>query len=188
MELTETQEQILEATMSCIVRDGLDGTSLRDVATEADVSLGLLSYHFDDRRSLILAAFQLATDRLLDASVGAIEGTSASAASVEQFIRGAFRDEFLDRDYLAMRLALWAIARTDPEVERVEASLYKRYLDQLSALLRKADPAVLPDEAIDRATDVVVTQNGLWLNWARYGDADALARGLQRCVALALHP
>ena len=32
-----------------------------------------------------------------------------------------------------------------------------------------------------RATDVAVTQNGLWLNWARYVDEVALERGLLRC-------
>ena len=72
MELTDTQEQILDAAMSCIGRDGIDGASMRNVAREADVSLGLLSYHFDDKRSLIVAAFELSTNRLFEASVGSL--------------------------------------------------------------------------------------------------------------------
>ena len=58
--LTDTQEQILDATITCVASDGVDGTSLRNVAREADVSLGLLGYHFDDKGSLIVAAFQRA--------------------------------------------------------------------------------------------------------------------------------
>ena len=37
-----------------------------------------------------------------------------------------------------------------------------------------------------RATDVAVTQNGLWLNWARYVDEVALERGLLRCEEIDL--
>ena len=49
------------AVQSVIVRDGVRGTSMRQVAQEADVSLGLLSYHFDGKDSLIVAAFERAT-------------------------------------------------------------------------------------------------------------------------------
>jgi len=37
-----------------------------------------------------------------------------------------------------------------------------------------------------RATDVAVTQNGLWQNWARYVDEVVLERGLLRCEEIAL--
>lgn len=184
--LTETQEQILDAAMSCIVRDGIDGASMRNVATEADVSLGLLSYHFDDKRSLIVAAFQLATDRLRENSLASIEGIEDPDDRVRAFIRGAFHGPFLEPDYLALRLALWAISRTDDEISVVEQRLYKRYAKHLTALVREARPAIAAKEARQRATDVIVTQNGLWLNWARYGNRADLRRGLSRCDDIAL--
>ena len=65
MSFSETQEQILDAAMDVIVRDGLDSTSMRAVAEEAEVSLGLLSYHFEGKEKLIVAAFQRATERLI---------------------------------------------------------------------------------------------------------------------------
>ena len=39
---------------------------------------------------------------------------------------------------------------------------------------------------LQRATGVAVTQNGLWLGWARYADEVALERGLLRCEEIAL--
>ncbi len=186
--LSDTQEQILDATMSCIVRDGIDGASLRNVAREADVSLGLLSYHFDDKRSLIEAAFQLATDRLFEATIESIDGVDGDDERVRAYVRGAFHDEFIETDYLALRIALWAISRTDDEIAEVERSMYERYASKLTALIRAARPALSPAAASDRATDVIVTQNGLWLNWARHHDRPALDRGLARCDAIALAP
>lgn len=185
-DLTETQEAILDATMSCIVRDGLDGTSLRDVAREADVSLGLLSYHFDDRRALILAAFGLATDRLLAASLGSLDGVDGAEERVRAFVRGAFHGEFLEREYLALRVALWAISRTDDQIENVEKGHNTRYKETMALLIAEARPGLDSRVAADRATDVTALQNGLWLNWARYTDQAALDRGLRRCDRIAL--
>ena len=185
-DLSETQEAILDATMSCIVRDGIDGASLRNVAREADVSLGLLSYHFDNRRSLIVAAFQLATDRLMETSLRSIEGSDDADGRVRAFVRGAFNGTFLEADYLALRLALWAISRTDPEIAAVERNLYVRYTEQLAQLIVTARPDLTGPRARERATDVIVIQNGLWLNWARHENASDLERGLRRCDDIAL--
>lgn len=187
-DLTETQEAILDATMSCIVRDGLDGTSLRDVAREADVSLGLLSYHFDDRRALIVAAFGLANDRLLAASIGSLDGVEGTEERVRAFVRGSFRGEFLERDYLALRLAIWAISRTDDQIEVVEKSTNARYLDTMARAIAEARPGLDARAARRRAVDVTALQNGLWLNWARYADQADLDRGLDLCDRIALAP
>lgn len=186
--LSDTQELILDAAMSCIVRDGIDGASMRNVAREADVSLGLLSYHFDDKRSLIEAAFQLATDRLYDATIESLDGVDGDDERVRAYVRGAFHDEFLETDYLTLRIALWAISRTDDEIAKVERRMYEQYASTLTALIRTARPTLSPAAAGDRATDVIVTQNGLWLNWARHHDRVALDRGLARCDAIALAP
>lgn len=185
MTSTETQTQILDAVMSVIVRDGVRGASMRSVAKEADVSLGLLSYHFDDKKSLIEAAFRRATDALLDASIEAGEAGAEPADQVREYIRGAFTDEFLDEDYLALRISLWAVARTDPTIGAVERDLYQRYADNLARFLAAARPDLSQAEVDARTTDVIVTQNGLWLNWARSGDAAALERGLARCESIA---
>lgn len=185
MALTDTQEQILNAALSCIARDGLDGTSLRNVADEAEVSLGLLGYHFDDRETLLVAAFELATDRLLETSLASLVDVFDPGERVEAFIRGAFDDAFLAPDYLALRISLWAIARTNEQVEKTERKHYDRYRDKIVELLARALPRVDQGELEDRATDIIITQNGLWLNWARHRSDRDLERGLRTCVALA---
>lgn len=186
MQLTDTQEQILDAAISCIGRDGIDGASMRNVAREADVSLGLLSYHFDDKRSLIVAAFELSTTRLFEASVSSLVDVEGADDRVRAYVRGAFHGEFLDPQYLALRLALWAISRTDDEIAAVERNLYERYAAQMTELIVAARPELSAREARSRATDVIVTQNGLWLHWARHADSVDLERGLERCEAIAL--
>ena len=188
-EVSATPDQILEAAAAVIVREGMSGASLRTVAREADVSLGLLSYHFDDKRTLLRESFKRATDILLERSLEATRAADVADdpdGMVEAYVRGAFHEDFLDAEYLNLRIILWATARTDADIAAVERDLYVRYAKHLATIIHLARPALDESEARARATDVIVTQNGLWLNWARYQDRDDLERGLQRCVSLAL--
>ena len=184
--LTETQEAILDAVQSVIVREGVSGASMRQVAETADVSLGLLSYHFDDKDSLIAAAFERATQAVFDASVAAAATVEDPAQRVSSFLRGSFTGDFLDGDYLRLRIALWTVAVTDPALAKIDAQFYEKYRKALVALLADASPELDQAELRGRATDVISFANGLWLHWARFGELDDLERGLQRCEEIAL--
>lgn len=52
----DAPERILTACQRVIARAGLRGFRMQDVAREANVSIGLLAYHFGDRDGLLQAA------------------------------------------------------------------------------------------------------------------------------------
>jgi AcrR family transcriptional regulator len=54
-----TRQNILEAALRLIARDGLGAVRMRAVANEAGVSLGVTTYHFPSRGDLLMAAFSL---------------------------------------------------------------------------------------------------------------------------------
>ncbi len=182
----ETQDVILDAVQSVIVRDGVRGASMRQVASEADVSLGLLSYHFDDKESLIMAAFSRATSALLDASIDAAAKVDGADAKVMAFLRGSFAPEFLNSDYLRLRVSLWAVSLTDPELAKVDSSYYDQYASALNKIIAAARPSLSAVEVAVRTTDVIAYTNGLWLDWARFGKDETLERGLRRAEGMAL--
>jgi len=182
----DTQDVILDAVQSVIVREGVRGASMRQVAQEADVSVGLLSYHFDDKESLIMAAFNRATSALRDASIDAAAEHDDADAKVSAFIRGSFRPEFLNSDYLRLRVSLWAVSLTDAELAKVDVGFYHEYTMTLQGLIAKARPALAPAEVLSRTTDVVAYTNGLWLDWARFANDDDLERGLRKAERIAL--
>lgn len=181
-----SQEQILDAVQAVIVRDGVRGASMRQVAQQADVSLGLISYHFDDKESLIVAAFERATDRLRSASEGALDGVDDADQRVSTFLRRSFDDEFLDGDYLQLRISLWAVALTDSTIAAVDARFYEEYSTVFRKLIGEARPTLSEIEIERRAVDSIALSNGIWLNWARYRNTEDLELGLQRCEEIAL--
>lgn len=179
--------QILEAALGIITEDGVRGASMRKVAERAGVSLGLLSYHFEDKQELITSACGLACSRLLEASETALPlndgGTPADRVS--SYVAGPFTEEFLEPDYLALRISIWAVARTDDAIGEIEQTYYNCYVDRLADLLVEARPDLDRDTARATAIDVSAMQNGLWLDYARHRDDESLERGIARCQALA---
>lgn len=183
---TDTQVQILDAALGIITEDGVRGASMRKVAERAEVSLGLLSYHFDDKQELITSACSLACTRLMEASEAALPVDDADPAErVRSFVAGPFTEEFLEPDYLALRISIWAVARTDEEIGEIERTYYLRYVDRLAELLLMANDDLAPKVARATAVDVSAMQNGLWLDYARYRDDESLERGIARCQDLA---
>lgn len=182
----DTQEQILDAVQAVIVRDGVRGASMRQVAQQADVSLGLISYHFDDKESLIAAAFERATTRLREASEEVIAGIEDPAARVRAFLRSSFDEEFLEGDYLRLRISLWAVALTDDAIAAVDARFFEEYASALRGLIADARPDLDETEVRSRSIDAIALTNGIWLNWARYRNGDDLEFGLQRCERIIL--
>jgi len=105
---------------------------------------------------------------------------------VSAFLRSSYTDEFLDGDYLRLRISLWAVALTDPTVAAVDAQFFDEYASAFRELIAAARPDLDHAEIARRSVDAIALSNGIWLNWARYSDAADLELGLQRCEAIAL--
>jgi AcrR family transcriptional regulator len=61
---SDTRDRILEAALRAFSQRGFDGSKTREIASGADVTLGLLQYHFGSKTELWKAAVDLAFDRL----------------------------------------------------------------------------------------------------------------------------
>jgi AcrR family transcriptional regulator len=67
---SETRRQlILEAMVRVVGRRGYKATSVADVIEEADVSRTTFYKHFEDKQECFLAAYDLVTERVLDAVI-----------------------------------------------------------------------------------------------------------------------
>lgn len=67
---SETRRQlILEAMVRVVGRKGYKATSVADVIAEADVSRTTFYKHFEDKQECFLAAYDLVTERVLDAVI-----------------------------------------------------------------------------------------------------------------------
>jgi AcrR family transcriptional regulator len=180
----DRQERILDAVLSLLAQRGISAVSMRAVAREAGVSLGLVNYHYEDKTSLIRAALR----RIEEQDVAIVEPDPALGP--EDQLRAALRrvadPEFLTTEYLSLRLQLWALARAHPDFEQTNTRAQKRYRAGLAALVRAARPTLSRSECAMRAADIDVVQNGLWLTALLGLDRASITRSIARCEEIAL--
>ncbi|RCG15627.1 TetR family transcriptional regulator [Streptomyces diacarni] len=177
------QERILDAVLALLSQHGISGVSMRAVAREAGVALGLVNYYYDDKVTLIGAALR----RIEEQDVALVEPDPARGP--EDNLRAALRrvadDRFLTTEYLSLRLQLWALAQAHPDFAHINTAAQRRYRKGLAALIRAARPDLPGAEAGRRAADIDIVQNGLWLTALLGIDRAAIRRSVKRCEDIA---
>ncbi|GAB6987649.1 TetR/AcrR family transcriptional regulator [Nocardioides pyridinolyticus] len=177
------QARILDAALELLAAGGISAVSMRAVAREAGVSLGLVNYHYDDKTSLLAAALR----RVEQQDLAIIDPDPD--LSPEQRLRAALRRvaeaEFLTTAYLSLRLQLWALASAHGDFEQINTEAQKRYRAGLTALIREARPDLARAECTRRAADIDVIQNGVWLTALLGLDQASIRRSMARCEEIA---
>ncbi len=175
---------ILEGVMRVLGREGMAGVTMRAVAAEAGVALGLMNYHFEDKDSLIAAALERIGET--DAELVAPEPGLDPIEQLRHALERVAAPEFLDLGYLSMRLQLWSVAPTSPAMGDINRRAQRRYRAGLVDLIQAANPGLDDEDAMRRAADILIIQNGVWLTSALIVDDAAIGRSIERCLEIAL--
>lgn len=182
----DREERILDAVLSLLSQHGISGVSIRAVAREAGVALGLVNYYYDDKVSLIASALRHVEEQ--DVALVAPDPSMPPEVRLRAALKRIVAPEFLTTEYLSLRLQLWALAQAHEDYARINAAAQKRYRAGLTALIRAARPEVSSRECAKRAADVDVIQNGMWLTALLGLDRASLRRSVLRCEEIALAP
>lgn len=185
-EQMDRQTRILEAAMDLLSRHGISGVSMRAVAREAGVALGLVNYYYYDKTTLIRAALRRVDEH--DLLLVAQDPALAPDEQLRQALRRVAGADLLTTRYLSLRLHLWALARADEDYAQINAAAFDRYLDGLATLVSNAIPELPWKACRDRAADIVVIQNGMWLTALLGVDRAATQRSIARTEEIAFAP
>ena len=182
----DRQALILGAVLTLLSRRGISGVSMRAVAGEANVALGLVNYYFEDKTNLIAAALR----RVEEQDIAIVEPDPALPP--HERLRAALRrvadPEFLTTEYLSLRLQLWSLAQADDAFEHINTEAQRRYRAGLASLIRAARPTLSRAECDRRAADIDIVQNGLWLTALLGLDRASIRRSVARTEEIALAP
>lgn len=183
-EKVDRKARILDAALALLSEQGISGVSMRAVAREAGVALGLVHYYFEDKTSLVRAALR----RIEELDVALVEADPSIPP--QQRLRAALRriadPEFLTTEYLSLRLQLWALAQAHEDFAQINITAQKRYREGLADLIRAARPELSRRECDKRAADIDVVQNGIWLTALLGLDRASIRRSVGRCEEIAL--
>jgi len=178
-----TADRILDGALELLAQRGIAGVSMRAVAEQAGVALGLANYHFENKTELICAALRQIGAKDLEL-VAASPGDDPTQALRDSLHR-ALAPAFLTPSYLSLRLQLWSLAGVDSAFAEINQAAQHRYLDGLRRLLAAARPDLSEGEVAERAADILIEQNGVWLTAILIFDQAAVERARSRTESIA---
>lgn len=178
----ERRAQIAAAALVCLTKVGYAGLTARKVAAEAGISLGHLTYHFGTMEAVMAAAYQLVAVQLAPSIIATGQ---TPAAKFETFLRGVFAPEQLTEPALRLRIDLWSAAQTNPEIAKIEAEMHGQMRAKIEAHLTAiSDPWKIGRIPMVEGF-VLATMDGLWLDYMRHRDLDAVYGAIEAMVLFA---
>jgi AcrR family transcriptional regulator len=132
----EARTRILAASAECIVRDGLAKVRMAGIAKAANVSAGLLHYHFDTKEKLFaeLLAYSHGVSSALNEQAMETAGSSPAQRLMSFLDRCLPSDDRLAHEWLLWQeLALLCIRQ--PDLAKVGAEVYEDLYSTVSRII-----------------------------------------------------
>lgn len=164
--IDERREALIDATIRCLKRGGLEAASVRKISAEAGISVGLINHHFASKEDLIAAAYRVVAVDLLESTWR--EALAAGEGAREQlsgFFRGSFAVYMRDPGALKTWMAFWTLTEQSPQVKSVHDETYRNYRAHLEDLLTRLceDPEEVSFDVRLAAIGLSAILDGLWL-------------------------
>ena len=162
------RRQLIDATMKCIARKGLSGTTLGDVAKEAGLSQGIVNLHFESKENLLNETLRCIADDYKSQFNRTLEKSGPDASSkLHALMELDLRPSILDRRKLAVWFAFWGEVKSRPRYREVCEQSDEYYDEVLNSLCEEIinDGDYKNISAAAVATVLTSVTNGMWLSY-----------------------
>jgi AcrR family transcriptional regulator len=179
----ERRDLLIAATLKCLSEDGHAGLSVRRIAKEAGVSVGLLNHHFGSIDVLIADAYQKLSLDLTRSLQDEVDTAVSAAARLDAFLLGSFSPRVLDPQLLSVWVVFWSLIRHSPSVNDAHSKGYGAYRQLLERLLTElaAEEGFAISEPALAAIGLSAILDGLWLEWCLNPTTFSAENGLYIC-------
>jgi AcrR family transcriptional regulator len=179
----ERRQQIIETTLTCLARDGADGTSLRSVCREAGVAPSLVKHFFAGWHDLLTAAYQMLTERFMAQLAPVLTADFPTArARMDAVILRYLSTDWIGESTIGANIALWQLARSVVDLK----PHFSRFLRDRTRLLHRALGALAAETSaiidIDELTACFILMlDGIWLEQSTNPGNIKARRATQMC-------
>lgn len=166
----ERRAEITHGLYRCIARRGYASTSVRDIAREADVGLGLITHYFESKDEILYTLADHVFEQYQESFVQFFK-THSDKPPKERLklgIKFIFVDIAGDRDLIAVFSELLNLSRHDRILSLSLKKLYKRYRGTVAGFLAECTHGSnVPDEDIHKlAAFLVSASEGASEQWS----------------------
>jgi len=176
------RQQLIDAAIAVIARDGVDGATTRRIADEAAAPLATLHYCFQTKENLLWAVFEHLAD-VVRINVEKVTGPGQTTVAIAtqlltEAVRWGLDNPAATRAQI--EILLWAERNDNAFAVRV----YDMFLKTWKGYLAGARSA-LPDDELETVTRMIVAMlDGLSLQLFTHGDEKRILREVETAEAM----
>jgi AcrR family transcriptional regulator len=160
------REALVDAAIESLKRYGYEGLSVRRIAAEAGVSIGLINHHFPNKDTLVAESYRTFGRRLAATFEAAVAAAGPDPrARLRAYLDAFFSGPNLNPQVLTAWVVYWSLVQVSPEMKAVrdeEGRGYSEALGQLLSDLAKSRGAMTLDINL-AVTGLTALLDGLWL-------------------------
>lgn len=180
--VAERREQLIEAALAVASREGIDGATVRAVAAEAGVSLGVVHYCFRDKDELLRAMAHTITERNLARGMAQMPDAAPARDLVLGVLEGLWANIRATRGPQLLTYELTTTSLRHPELAQVGVDQYVVSWAAAEHFLEEVERAAGITWRVPRhlvARSIIAAVDGFSLAWLVDGDEDAAYQGLR---------
>jgi AcrR family transcriptional regulator len=163
---SKAQAKLIHATLDSLMKEGVDGCSVRKICEKAEMAVGLINYHFGTLNDLLAAAYLDLAFRLLDEAIVKSQSSVESRKRLSIFIHETFSDSVMQRQILRAWIVFWSMIDRAPQIKAAHDSsnqAFRVFLEQSFSELDQIQ-SVKPSPRL-AAIGLTAIIDGLWLEW-----------------------
>ncbi len=171
------KDSLISATLSLIATEGIDATTVRAIAKQADVTQGLIRYYFSTKEDLITAAFKRHMSAMTQATHASLQSMENAdpAKRLAVFVSASLTPPVVDPGSVALWAAFLNRVRNDDKMRMTHKETYYDFRDRLEVLIgdvfAQAGKSVKACELVRLAIACNAVIDGLWLEGGALPDA-----------------
>jgi AcrR family transcriptional regulator len=162
----QRRQDLIEATIAVIAAQGYAGTTVSRVAEQAQVSTGLMNFHFAGKDLLFQAVFDHLSEEYDALWQGHIAAAGPAALDrLKAMIEAYFHPQIFTAEKLAVWFTFWADANLRDHYRAAATRVEERYSKEIVAELRRflAERDEPSRRAREIAAPLIAMIDGFWL-------------------------
>ncbi|MEX2324841.1 MAG: TetR/AcrR family transcriptional regulator [Nitriliruptoraceae bacterium] len=179
----ERRTQLVDAAITVLARDGLAGSTTRQITREAGLALGAFHYAFVSKSDLLRAVIERYADNIADVLRSTITTEIDDLTVFARHVLEGYWSVIEDTPNLQLaQYELTVYALRQPELRDLADLQYQRLADAVEQVLDHV-PTISPgQQRTDFARFITATMDGLVLQYLIEGDKAAARRRLDLYV------
>lgn len=176
------RKQLIEATLTSIELNGLQGTTIQTISKIAGVSTGIISHYFGGKSGLLVACASYLLNNLHKQFTDRLgNGVQQPLARLHAIIDANFSDLQKSSRGTVTWLAFWTQSMHSDELARLQNINARRLVSNLTFSLKR----LVHRDKVELCAEMIAAQiDGVWLRAALSQNENAHEMGRQACKQL----